>query len=174
MTIYVLRANDIVKIGHTEDLPRRVSALMSSIPMEVKFVGHMPGGRDVEKHLHMRFDATRFSGEWFYETEEMRAVWSALLTRHIPKPAKGKDLKRISSGKEAAEARNKLRQVAVQLWPDKSHGERIDKLSTLLGWNRSRVKDFYYGDKRAVLRSFESEEIDALIIAPELAERDSE
>jgi hypothetical protein len=163
MSIYVLRADNIVKIGFTDDLAARVRTIISSTPMKVEFVGHMPGDRELERHFHSRFDATRFSGEWFVETDEMKAVWAAVLIPHIPSEEKPKDRKKLASEGEARSTQERLRNAAAHLWPEEGHGRRIGLLSERLGWNRSRVKDFYYGDQRVVLRSFETDEIDGLL-----------
>src|SRR5690606_37164476 len=84
MTIYVLRSDDLVKIGFTDDLHRRVQAIIAAVPVPVEFVGYMPGTREVEAHLHRQFAAHRFSGEWYVETPDMRRIFGGLLIQRLP------------------------------------------------------------------------------------------
>lgn len=156
MSIYVLRSDNLVKIGFSNDLRKRVQAIISTIPIAVEFVGHMPGGREVEAHLHSRFQAHRFSGEWFVETPEMAGLFDALLTRGLPEADRGEpDVKRTGSTAEIAEWSNRIRSEAANRWPELSHGGRVTALANHLGWNLNRAKDLYYADKRIALRGFE-------------------
>lgn len=164
MSIYVLRSDNLVKIGFTDNLRKRVREIIGAVPVPVEFVGHMPGDRDVEAHLHERFAATRFSGEWFVETPAMRAVFDTILTPQMPAPqSKAKERRRIASGAELGGITEILRDLAANQWPKCTHAQRIDALTEELGWTRNRVKDLYYSDSRVAVRSVEREELDTLI-----------
>lgn len=169
MSIYVLRSAELVKIGFSEDIRRRVSSIISSIPVPVEFVGYMPGDREVEAHLHERFSASRFSGEWFVETREMSAVFEALLILRLPEPVKQTPagIRRNRDRSLVGDFQPKLRGAAAERFPDLNHGERVTALADLLNWSRSRVRDVYYGDKRVSLRAAEIGDL-AFAIAPEL------
>lgn len=171
MSIYVLRSAELVKIGYSADLRQRVASIISSVPVPVEFVGHMPGDREVEAHLHERFAMSRFSGEWFVETDQMRQVFDAILTSKLPEPAKttNKSVKRARDNSTATIVRDQLRRAAAHRFPQSSHGDRITSLADLLKWPRSRVKDVYYGDKRMSLRAAELDDL-AYAIAPEIRE----
>lgn len=160
MSIYVLRSDNLVKIGFSDNLRKRVNSIISAIPVPVEFVGHMPGGREVEAHLHEVFKPTNFSGEWFVETPEMRSAFDVLLIQNLPELVRNERVKKRSS-ERTAEIASALREIALEKWPADSHATRIDKLAAGLGWNRSRVKDCYYGDSRVALRSFEEDEVTA-------------
>lgn len=176
MTVYVLRSDNLVKIGFSENIVKRVGAIVSATPVPVEFVGYMPGGVEVEKHLHTIFSATRFSGEWFVETPSMRSLFEVLLIKGLPAaPVRTRISKRPEPGIDIASASAKLRERAAHRWPTHSHAERVAFSATELGWNISRCRDVYYAARRASLRAFEVQELErwasrrlALVIAPEL------
>lgn len=164
MSIYVLRSDNLVKIGFSDDLRKRVGGIVSTVPVPVEFVGHMPGDREVEAHLHERFAAHRFSGEWFVETPGMRAVFEAILTPNMPELDSGpKAARRIASGIDVIGMSDRVRDTAVDRWPRLSHAQRVDQIADDLGWTRNRVKDLYYADSRIAIRSMEMDELNAWI-----------
>jgi hypothetical protein len=160
MSIYVLRSDNLVKIGFSDDLRARVGAIISGTPVPVEFVGHMPGGREVEAHLHSIFGNDCFSGEWFVETREMRILFDALLIPRLPEIQRQERVKKRTV-ERVLNVSESLRSAALEKWPADSHATRIDKIASELGWNRSRVKDCYYGDSRVALRSFEEDDVSA-------------
>jgi len=170
MSIYVLRSAELVKIGYSANLYKRVGSIVSGSPVAVEFVGHMPGERDVEAHLHQRFAAHRFSGEWFVETDEMRSVFVAILTPKMPQPLppKGPIGRRERDHSAVLVFKDRLREAGARLFPMENHAGRTIALANALGWPKSRVKDVYYGDMRVSLRAIETEELNAFLLAPEL------
>lgn len=170
MTIYVLRSKHLVKIGFTENLRVRLSAYKSMSPTEWELVGHMPGDLAVEQHLHQRFSAHHFSGEWFVETAEMRAVFDAILDPELPVVATEKTRKRRDPT-DVTVISEQVKTAAAHRWPTEPVGVRITRVANDLGWTRNRVRDLFYADPRIVIRAAEQEEISrwlALLIAPEL------
>lgn len=163
MTIYVLRSDNLVKIGFSEDVSTRVRAIIASIPVPVEFVGHMPGGADVEKHLHDRFGSSRFSGEWFVETPAMAGVFDALLIKGLPQPSKPEKygVRAKTEERLLSEICETLRGRSARKWPDSSHATRISLIANDLKWPRNRVKDLYYADPRVSVRQSERDAIDA-------------
>lgn len=182
MTIYVLRSDNLIKIGHSGDVATRARAIIASVPVPVEFVGYMPGDIAVEQHLHTRFDQHRFSGEWFVETPEMTAVFDALLIKGIP--ARKSEPRVGSRVKTEAETlvfiSVALRSNGADRWPSASHADRITNISRELGWPLNRVKDLYYRDPRLSVRKEEFERIEAwagsamaFAIAPELKQEEA-
>ena len=163
MTIYVLRSNGMVKIGFTEHLRTRITTLKVGIPAPSEFVGHMPGDKEVEAHLHWAFAAHRFEGEWFIETDEMGKIFAVLLDPELPMPSTPKEQKRVGSDKELAHLSNRLREWAAHRWPLVTQGERIKIVAAELGWNRNRTKDLFYADPRIAVRGFELDALRALL-----------
>ena len=162
MSIYVLRSDNLVKVGFTDDLRQRVQSIIAAVPVPVEFVGHMPGGRDVEAHLHERFAAHRFSGEWFVETDQMRAVFETILTPRLPAaPETEKEKKRRGAVSELKATSARLRGTAEHLWPLLSQADRLSAVAEELEWTRSRVKDVFYADPRVAIRAHEQAELDA-------------
>ena len=56
---------DLVKIGTTEDLDRRMAHLAAVCPTPIVLLKQLPGGRSEERELHSRWGAHRVHHEWF-------------------------------------------------------------------------------------------------------------
>lgn len=164
MSIYFLRHGNLVKIGFSEHLAKRVRSIISGIPGEVSFIGHMPGGRDVEAHLHSRFEAQRFSGEWFLSCPDIETFAHIALDPTMPEQCFERVLGSMKehAKRDALDAKEKLRAYALARWPGEQHEQRQTLLAEHLGWRRSRLSCFYHGDGRAVLRAKEAEDIAGL------------
>ncbi|RKD69002.1 GIY-YIG nuclease family protein [Rhizobium sp. WW_1] len=65
--VYFLAADDasLIKIGSTENVDRRISALRRGSPVPVSLIGVIDGGAKKELELHERFAEHRVHGEWF-------------------------------------------------------------------------------------------------------------
>jgi len=59
-----------IKIGKSINVISRFSSIKTSNDCEVKLLGFVEGGHDLEKKLHDRFAASRVRGEWFTEEIE--------------------------------------------------------------------------------------------------------
>lgn len=57
--------NRAIKIGYAADVAKRLEALRTSSPDEIKLLGTMPGNRLTERELHHRFAYARQHREWF-------------------------------------------------------------------------------------------------------------
>ena len=62
----------LVKIGVTTDLRRRVRALQTASPVELKLMGKIIGNRWREERFHLVFREYRERGEWFRYEGEVR------------------------------------------------------------------------------------------------------
>jgi hypothetical protein len=62
---------NLVKIGITNNIERRMGGLATQSPVPVKLLGHIEGGRAMESHLHARFAKIRHHGEWFQATPRL-------------------------------------------------------------------------------------------------------
>ncbi|MEV5347157.1 GIY-YIG nuclease family protein [Streptomyces achromogenes] len=56
---------NIVKIGRSTDLPKRLGALRRMCPVPLEVLWYTPGGCDLEYGLHGHFASIRSHGEWF-------------------------------------------------------------------------------------------------------------
>lgn len=161
MSIYVLRSDNLLKIGFTDDIRGRVQSIISMIPVPVEFVGHMPGGREVEAHFHHIFRESRFSGEWFVETAEMRLAFEAILIPGLPSAPTDKSAKRVAEIRKMSALSARIKDAAASRWPSLSKGERLSRFQSEIGWNKARAKDAFYAHPKMALRGFELEELEA-------------
>jgi hypothetical protein len=161
MSIYVLRSDNLIKIGFSDNLRQRVQSIVGLVPVPVEFVGHMPGDREVEKHFHDLFAASHFSGEWFVETEQMRALFSTILIPRMPRPEGALEVKRSAEKNSTQKISSRVRDEAAIRWPNKAKSDVVFELAIALGWSKTRTKDFYYADHRLALRAYEMKEVEA-------------
>lgn len=84
--VYFVERENLIKIGTTINLTRRLGALNSGQTLApgmtvgpVALLGSEPGGRDHERELHARFAADRIEGtEWFRPSPQLRAYIAGL------------------------------------------------------------------------------------------------
>lgn len=65
--VYVLRCNDLYKIGWSDNVPTRVAYLMAALPFPATHVLTIPteDPLTLEQAMHARFADKRVRGEWF-------------------------------------------------------------------------------------------------------------
>lgn len=64
--IYVLRYNNVCKVGHSKNVKRRCRTIQYQCPVELRLERVWEGaGRKDESYLHKRLEAHRYHGEWF-------------------------------------------------------------------------------------------------------------
>lgn len=56
---------DLLKIGYTEDPPRRFKEIRNANNNRIEFIGFIPGTKTNEAILHRQFKAYRRKLEWF-------------------------------------------------------------------------------------------------------------
>jgi hypothetical protein len=83
--VYFALSAEKVKIGITTNLGQRISLLRIAHP-DIKLLGHIPGGRRIEKQLHSRFSKDCLGGEWFRFTPELQRTIERLLSIMTPFP----------------------------------------------------------------------------------------
>ena len=73
--VYFIQASGgLIKIGCTRDLRKRWANLRTLIPVDLTLLGSIPGYRDIEHALHVRFEASRVHGEWFKPSPEILSL----------------------------------------------------------------------------------------------------
>lgn len=161
MSIYFVRFQNMVKIGFSDNVALRLHSLQTGIPVTIEFVGHMPGDREVEAHLHSIFGGSRETGEWFASTPELESFMALMLIKDLPKrPAEPRrEVHRASRIQWEAYAAN-LRQAADAKWPDATRSARIEHLRTELGMGARRVRSLYDNDGPGRLLSDEVATLD--------------
>lgn len=79
MSVYFACVKGYVKIGYSADPLTRMTSITSKSakrPLDIKagdsvdLLGWIPGDRDVERQMHMRFAHHYFNGEWFYDADD--------------------------------------------------------------------------------------------------------
>jgi hypothetical protein len=63
--IYFLTGANLVKVGTTTSLRRRIGAIQACCPIPLTLALVLEGGAEEERVIHARFDAFRRHGEWF-------------------------------------------------------------------------------------------------------------
>lgn len=89
--IYFVQAGDSghIKIGYTNDIARRVSALQTGCPVALRVIGVIdPGDPLLELDLHKRFDAFRTLNEWFSPDELLLSYIRENAAPHVNRDAK--------------------------------------------------------------------------------------
>lgn len=74
--IYFLVAGELnlVKIGRTKDVTKRVNFINTSSPVELELVSVLRGVDPIQEQLiHEKFETLRRRGEWFHLNDELRA-----------------------------------------------------------------------------------------------------
>lgn len=71
-SIYFLRRANEIKIGFASNAQIRLSQLQVSSPDPLELLGTIPGNREIERHLHWQFRASRIRGEWFSLSDDLR------------------------------------------------------------------------------------------------------
>jgi len=82
--VYFVQCGEFIKIGFTVEPTKRIRAIKTSSPHEVRLLGTIAGGPDREKELHAMFKHLRHRGEWFRTDLELLAH-IAKLTRKARK-----------------------------------------------------------------------------------------
>lgn len=69
--VYVVRLNNSVKIGFSQNFKKRLSGLQCGCPYPLSVVLVIPGWEREEKALHKRFRRHRIANEWFTLSPEI-------------------------------------------------------------------------------------------------------
>lgn len=164
MSVYFIRHQHLVKIGYSSNLGARVRQIMGDIAGEPVFVGHMPGERDMERHLHHLFASSRFAGEWFVEIDAIKALEALILDPEMPgrNDPMQEFSRRIEANDATDEMSKRLRFIAARRWPDDNHKDRICRLREVLGWSHRRVRCLYGAEPGANVRQVEADQVTEL------------
>jgi hypothetical protein len=74
---FVAGGDELIKIGHTTNLPTRLRSLRTATPKELRVLLVIPGMRDDEQNLHRRFEDHRAGREWFFRCDDITEFISA-------------------------------------------------------------------------------------------------
>jgi hypothetical protein len=78
MPVYFIQAGDAgpIKIGHTNDVRKRLSMIQTSAPDHLRLLAVMDGGEAEERALHRELTDFRRVGEWFDPSPEVMGAVS--------------------------------------------------------------------------------------------------
>jgi hypothetical protein len=81
--LYVLKCNELYKIGVTNNIDRRVKTLQTgnASPIVVEYIEERYKPHKAEHYLHQQFSTRRVNGEWFRDLT-VRDIRSTLLMFH--------------------------------------------------------------------------------------------
>lgn len=150
MSIYFLEADGLIKIGFSEQVKSRVINILGYQRYGGNFLGHMPGDRALEKHLHTRFAEHRDYGEWFRPTDAMRAfiatVADPIYPEEGPVPAGAQaHLQEDIFCEHAADSIKAYMRASKLTMP-----QALVKLSIWSGISHDRLKDIVEGNVSTV------------------------
>lgn len=169
MSIYFLRHAHLIKIGFSSAIANRVRAIMTGIPGGAEFLGHFPGDRETEAHLHARFGSQRFNGEWFVESADLlnliRIVADPELPALVDFNVGGAKRQRTENDEAFKDASIRFRAACAHRWPEANHNDRKKLATALLGWTPRRVKSLYEAQPGCTLRQTELEQLTELLFA---------
>lgn len=96
-TLYFVQAGNggPIKIGVATDLSKRLAALQTGSPAELRLLGTMTGDMADERALHVRFRDHRLRGEWFSPADDLLAFIREA-TNAAPAPAPRPLIERIA------------------------------------------------------------------------------
>jgi hypothetical protein len=87
MAVYFIKSGEFVKIGKTRDPRQRLRELQTGNPQRLRILCVVPGGEEVEKEIHRKFNHLRQGGEWFthaQEIDDMIAQLTAAFDGYVP------------------------------------------------------------------------------------------
>lgn len=63
--VYFIAQNNMVKIGYSKDVKKRIKSLKTASPYPLILLGYIEGDKQKERELHNQFIDYKQSGEWF-------------------------------------------------------------------------------------------------------------
>lgn len=60
-----------IKIGITTDIESRIKALQTGNPRKLRCIANFRGSHIYEQKLHIKFNSSRYNGEWFHPTKDL-------------------------------------------------------------------------------------------------------
>jgi len=63
--VYFMRMNDVVKIGFSSDVGKRLNSIQTACPGPADVIKVIPGSDQTERYFHAHFANYRQQGEWF-------------------------------------------------------------------------------------------------------------
>ena len=85
MAVYFLSDGNLIKIGYTEDIAKRLAQLQTGNSRRLELLSIIPSGtKKTEQAIHRNWQADRIRGEWFTDSPALRAKIKDLTNRFNP------------------------------------------------------------------------------------------
>lgn len=79
MAVYFLTDGNLIKIGYTEDITRRLAQLQTGNSRKLEVLSVIPSGtKKTERAIHRNWRMDRVRGEWFNDSPALRTKIKAL------------------------------------------------------------------------------------------------
>lgn len=153
MTVYFVRANNLIKIGYAENIRTRLTQIAASFDGGLELVAMCDGGREVEAAFHSMFSDSRVEGEWFACTPLLEATIAKLAHNVGEHRFFGSQQKIDLRCSDKALARKLLEKLfAGGVWSIAKNLEAcFQKLSVINpDWSRRRVRSMWHGEARHI------------------------
>jgi len=74
MIYFIAQNNNMIKIGYSKDIKKRIKSLKTASPYPLLLLGYIEGNMDDEKYYHEKFKKFHMEREWFSVSEESREI----------------------------------------------------------------------------------------------------
>lgn len=138
--VYFVRAEESqrVKIGFTATEPAaRVASLQTGSPERLRLVAAVPGSLELERALHELLRGSRIHGEWFGNTEEVKAL---LVGVAISRPMTAEELASIPSPLVVTSA--ELQEIANEIVSRRSYDQAYVEVHCAIGAGVDMFDDY--------------------------------
>lgn len=147
MSVYFLKARDLIKIGFSDNVRARVAAQIAANPFGCAFIGYMPGGRDLERHLHQKFADHRVRGEWFNENDGLTRFIADMALTSMPdaRDMSPAELLQLEEQKQVEAISNCIAVICGGLSGDQPDREKLKAIAPAVGFDFLRLWQLYEG-----------------------------
>lgn len=143
MSVYFIRSEDLIKIGYSTNVEGRVRGVINSLRAGGEYIGHIPGGRALEKHLHSVFANDREYGEWFVSSDRLSNFIETAAFKEFPGTEPDDPTEKLmgTEGHFADECAQFMRNFFTHLSPKP---EYFARLSVMSGISNARLEAIYH------------------------------
>lgn len=148
--VYFIANGGRIKIGYSAQVQRRIASIASYVG-DVEVIGIMDGTQQVERSLHVYFQAYHLSREWFQDCQQLRAMianilargWEAAGVELLPKPETPSS---FVPGPERP-AQEVRREIMKMMWGD----DAIDEVAAMAGASLETARIWFDGTEEMPL-----------------------
>lgn len=147
MSVYFLRSRDLIKIGFSDNVAARVAAQIAANPFGCEYVGYMPGGREVERHLHQKFADHRVRGEWFRENDALTRFIADMAFPALPdaRELSPQEALSVEEAKQVETVSNCLAVICYSLSGGSPDRRKLELAAEVIGIQFPRLWQLYEG-----------------------------